>query len=126
VLEECNCGSGKSYIDCCSIIHEDFSKAKHPEELMRSRYCAFTLYKGAYLLETHHASTRKTVRKKELIRWSKSVEWKGLEVLNSSVDSSVGFVEFKAHFISNGKPDMIHEKSKFIFENGRWYYLEGV
>lgn len=123
---KCNCGSGKMYAVCCEVYHKDHTKADHPELIMRSRYCAFTLYLGTYLMETHHPETRKSIRKKELIRWSKSVEWIGLEVISSKVDDRVGFVEFKAHFKSAGSEDMIHEKSTFLFENNRWYYHSAV
>jgi len=35
-------------------------------------------------------------------------------------------VEFVATFKLNGKAHKIHENSRFIFENGRWFYLEAI
>jgi SEC-C motif domain protein len=34
-------------------------------------------------------------------------------------------VEFAA-FYKNSKIEQLHENSKFIYENGQWYYLDGI
>ena len=122
----CNCGSGKTYEDCCEIAHKDITQVKTAEQLMRSRYTAFTMANGNYLMESHHASTRPLSEKAEIVAWAEAVEWIKLEVksTNKGLDNdSEGKVKFKAHFKENGKQRFIKENSKFIKENGVWYYL---
>lgn len=86
---------------------------------MRSRYSAFVLAKGTYLMQTHHKSTRPIKEKKAIVKWAKSVQWIKLEILKSSNDT----VSFNAYFIENGITDVICENSKFVKENNVWFYL---
>jgi len=128
-MKNCPCGRGRVYKDCCGIVHRSISFATTAEDLMRSRYTAFTKAKGDYLLESHHISTRPVDEMNEIISWAKSVKWLRLEILNATnggVDDSEGTVEFKAYFKSKGKVDCIHENSKFVKESGVWYYLEKI
>lgn len=122
----CNCGSGKLYKDCCEIAHKDISKVKTAEQLMRSRYTAFTLVNGDYLMESHYKTTRPLSEKKDIVAWAKAMEWIKLEVkaTTKGLESDMeGTVRFKAYFKENGKQRFIKENSKFIKENGVWYYL---
>lgn len=126
-LTNCPCGSSKPYIECCAKVHQDIFEAKTAEQLMRSRYSAFVLALGDYLQKSHSSKTRpKAKEQKELLRWTKSVEWFKLEVLNTEKgkeNDTEGAVEFKAYFYSNGKLEMLHEKSSFVQENGHWVYF---
>ena len=93
---------------------------------MRSRYSAFVLANGDYLMATHHQSTRPIKEKKAIVKWAKSVQWIKLEVLDTSKgskDDIEGKVTFNAYFFENGKVDVIHEKSAFVKEGNLWYYL---
>ncbi|MCL4157034.1 UNVERIFIED_CONTAM: hypothetical protein GTU68_053260 [Idotea baltica] len=93
---------------------------------MRSRYSAFVLANGDYLMDSHHASTRPTKEKKAIVKWAKSVEWIKLEVLETTKGKETdneGIVTFKAYFYEKGKVDIIYEKSAFVKENGNWFYL---
>ncbi len=122
----CNCGSGISYKSCCAIAHNDIKKVKTAEQLMRSRYTAFVLGKIDYLMESHHSSTRPNHEKNEILKWTKSVKWINLLVLNcinGTFLDDEGIVEFKAFFNELNKDMVIHEKSKFVKENGVWVYL---
>lgn len=124
---KCYCGSSKSFSNCCKLIHENIFEAKTAEQLMRSRYTAFVLANGDYLQKSHSEKTRPNANEqKELIRWTKSVEWFKLEVFKTEKgkeNDSVGSVEFKAYFYSNGNLEMIYEKSSFMKENGHWVYF---
>ena len=124
--KNCNCGRAKSYENCCGAIHSQKTKAITAEDLMRSRYTAFTLGDGDYLMRSQHSKTRNTGGKKDISEWAKSVNWIRLEVLNSvngSGDSIVGTVAFKAFFFENGSVQMIHENSSFEKENEHWVYV---
>ncbi len=122
----CYCGNQKSYSNCCEQAHNDISTALTAEQLMRSRYSAFVLANGDYLMKSHHSKTRPILRKESIVKWAKSVQWIKLEVLETSKglqNDTKGTVTFNAHFNENGKVDVIHEKSAFVKENNHWTYL---
>jgi len=122
----CHCGNDETYKACCEVFHLNKGKTETAEQLMRSRYSAFVLADGDYLMVTHHSSTRPIKEKKAIIKWAKSVQWIRLEVLktNKGKDSEFeGTVTFNAYFFENGKVDVIHEKSAFVKENNQWFYL---
>lgn len=118
----CPCGSGKDYAQCCGQYHAG-AVAPTAEALMRSRYAAFVLGKVDYLLATWHPATRPA----ELVLDPK-LHWLGLDVRSShgGAEDSTGEVEFVARCKLNGKAGRLHEVSRFVREDGRWYYLDGV
>ena len=120
------CGTKISYSNCCEIAHSSLAAVNTAEQLMRSRYTAFTIAKGDYLMKSHHSSTRPTKEKKAIENWAKSVNWIRLEVLNTSegqITDEKGTVTFNAYYFENGKIEVIHEKSAFVREDGNWVYL---
>ena len=122
----CYCGSLKSYANCCEKAHKNITEAKTGEQLMRSRYSAFVLANGNYLMQSHHSSTRPLKEKKAIVKWAKSVKWIKLEVIETTkgtANDTNGTVTFNAYFYENGKVDVIHEKSAFLKENNPWTYL---
>ncbi|MGL5046562.1 MAG: YchJ family protein, partial [Shewanella sp.] len=58
IEKNCPCGSRISYQKCCAPLHIHVDSgeviARTPEQLMRSRYCAFVLKNFDYILKTHH------------------------------------------------------------------------
>lgn len=86
-----------------------------PEELMRSRYDAFVKKDWEYLVKT---SVNQTI---EELSAPTSIKWLKLEVLKSYDD----IVEFKAYYLENENINVLHEKSRFIKEDGIWKYLDG-
>jgi len=122
----CNCGSVKAYKECCEIAHRSLKSVITAEQLMRSRYTAFTLANSDYLMESHHVSTRSISEKEEVVAWAKSVEWLELKITYSTkglAKDNEGTVAFEAFFHENGELKSIKEHSKFVKENGCWYYL---
>ncbi|TYB78824.1 YchJ family protein [Bizionia myxarmorum] len=122
----CYCGNSKTYSDCCEVFHLNQGKTETAAQLMRSRYCAFVLANGDYLMQTHHSSTRPISEKEAIVKWAKSVIWIKLEVLKTTKglkNDQEGTVCFNAYFSENGKADVIYENSAFIKENETWYYL---
>ncbi|WP_066218656.1 YchJ family protein [Formosa haliotis] len=125
----CPCGSEKTYQNCCKIAHDDLLQVKTAEALMRSRYTAFVLANGDYLMKSHHKSTRPISEKKAIVKWAKSVEWIKLVIINTKKGlptDTEGTVEFKAIFQDHGALDMIHENSHFVKENDCWYYIDAL
>ena len=90
---------------------------------MRSRYCAYVLENEAYLRSTWHAATRPV---RLHFNEGPKTQWLGLEVRRraaTGVDSAR--VEFVARFKVGGRARQLHETSRFVRENGRWYYVDG-
>ena len=88
---------------------------------MRSRYSAFVLGDEAYLLATWHASTRPAQ-----VETEPGTKWLGLVVRDHrAVDADHAEVEFVARYRLAGRGARLHERSRFVREAGRWYYLDG-
>jgi SEC-C motif-containing protein len=124
----CPCGSGRSFATCCEPIINGKTDAVTAQELMRSRYVAFTKANVGYLMRSHHSSTRPDRERKGIEKWAKSVKWMGLTVLKTQAgeaNDATGQVEFKALFLEEGKLEQIHERSFFRRENGKWVYVSG-
>jgi SEC-C motif-containing protein len=54
--------------------------------------------------------------------------WTGLEIIsciNGQPGENRGMVEFIASYSLNGNNEQIHELSRFVFEQGQWFYLHG-
>ena len=123
VLErrECPCGSAMAYDRCCGPLHRGAS-AVTAEALMRSRYCAFVIGDADYLLRSWHASTRP----RQLLLDDPAPRWLGLEVRRSwPIDDRHAGVEFVARFRhGGGKAVRQHERSRFVLDAGRWFYLD--
>ena len=118
----CPCCSGNFYENCCKPFHSGEQQAPTAEALMRSRFSAFAIPNGEYLMETTLPAKRKFHNKKDLQKWGESNEWTKLEILKSTLNQ----VEFKAYYNDeNGKPQIHHEHSLFKNVNRRWYYVSG-
>ena len=86
---------------------------------MRSRYSAYVLGLLDYLLATWHPSTAPGDLALQ------PVKWLGLEVRHAQTAGDAGVVEFVARCRDVGRAQRIHEISRFVRENGRWYYIDG-
>lgn len=89
---------------------------------MRSRYTAFVLDELDYLLETWHASTRPATLEAN----APGIKWLGLQLRHhEQQDATHATVEFVARSRHNGQGARLHEISRFVREDGRWFYLDG-
>jgi SEC-C motif-containing protein len=123
---DCPCQSGECYAHCCGRFLDNGLSADTAEQLMRSRYTAYTLEREEYLLRTWHVSTRPAALNLSL---STPVKWLGLEIVRTQGGGPAdteGSVEFIARCKVNGKAERLHETSRFVREDGRWYYLDGA
>jgi SEC-C motif-containing protein len=117
----CVCGSGRPAADCC-VRHHAGEPAATPEALMRSRYSAYVLGLTDYLLVTWHSTTRPAA----LAPDEAGLKWLGLDVRRCAMqDADHGTVEFVARSKLGGRAHRLHETSRFVRENGRWFYLGG-
>ncbi len=88
---------------------------------MRSRYSAYVLGLESYLLSTWHASTRPAT-----LDLDEGPRWLGLEVRrHEPLDATHAIVEFIARYRHGGRAHRLHETSRFLREDGRWYYVDG-
>jgi SEC-C motif-containing protein len=123
-MTRCPCLSGLTYDACCEPLHAGTSSAQTAEQLMRSRYSAFAVGDADYLTATWHPSTRPTSLELDAHR-----RWYRLDVLRSERGGpfdTEGVVEFRAYHRSPEGKGSQHEVSRFVRENGRWLYVDGV
>ncbi len=121
IADPCPCGSSKALNACCGQWHAG-AMAPDAEALMRSRYAAFVLCNESYLLATWHASTRPAS-----VSFDSNQKWLGLKIVEARVTSTVAAeVEFIARYrIGGGSATRLHERSRFIKEEDRWFYIDG-
>ena len=90
---------------------------------MRSRYSAYALALEQYVLDTWHAGTRPA---KLDLEDDRSTRWIGLDIKrHEQTGPESATVEFVARFKSAGRAHRLHEISRFVREEGRWYYVDG-
>jgi SEC-C motif domain protein len=88
---------------------------------MRSRYTAYVLCDKSYLLATWHPSTRP-----QQVSLEPGTKWLGLEVRDHrELDTSYAEVEFVARYKAESRAVRLHERSRFVREAARWYYVDG-
>ena len=121
-IAACPCCRTLAYAACCGPWHAGLNSGSHaptPEALMRSRYSAYALGLINYLLATWHPST--APGELEL----PPVKWIDLEVRYSEASGEAGIVEFVARCRVNGRAQRLHETSRFVWQEGRWFYIDG-
>lgn len=124
----CPCQSQKSYAECCEPFITGNARPQTPEQLMRSRYTAYTSANMDYIVDTMKGKALEGYDKEASKTWAQNVKWLGLEVIDApKAQAAKGFVEFIASFEENGEVKTIHEKSEFARIGGgsRWYYVGG-
>ena len=130
----CPCGGG-AFAACCAPFLSGAQLPATAEALMRSRYSAYTLRDESYLRATWHHSTRP---EPGLFDEDEGLSWLGLEIKSSlrlrkrkddaKYDPDAGSadtVEFVARYKSGGRAHRLHEVSRFVREDGRWFYVDG-
>jgi SEC-C motif-containing protein len=131
----CPCG-GPSFATCCGPYLAGDAIPPTAEQLMRSRYTAYTRGDEAYLRATWHPNT---LPAGPIIDPNDKCQWLGLEVkstlrlrqrkanLPEMPDSDT--VEFVARYKIAGRAHRLHEVSRFVREHSagaaRWFYLDG-
>lgn len=138
-MAACPCGA-KDYATCCAPYHQSvraaaqtlieplathLSRQNTPASalvMMRTRYSAYVLKLEDYLLATWHHSTRPETL--ELL--ADHSKWLGLEIKRHEVQSEQhATVEFVARYKIAGRAYRLHELSRFVREEGCWYYVAG-
>lgn len=143
---ECPCGcmvegsNGKAcrklFSVCCKPFIQGDAKPDHCEQLMRSRYTAYSMGEADYLIKTWHPSKQTQLNRSDLLQSAKETQWLSLEVIKSAQKDAFGTVEFNAFYQNreiNSVPEhardkgvnCLHEVSRFEKIADQWFYLDG-
>ena len=118
----CPCGSSQTYAHCCAPYHAG-RPAPTADALMRSRYSAYVRLLEPYLLATWHTRTRPLSL---ALATDEKTRWLGLEIKRHEItEVDLAIVEFVARYKTSGRARRLHEVSRFVRENGYWYYVDG-
>jgi SEC-C motif-containing protein len=123
----CPCGSQKNYIACCKPYINEKKVPQTPEQLMRSRYTAYSQGQINYIKKTMMGKPLMDFNEVEAQNWAENSQWLGLDVLEFTQENlNLGYVEFIATLIERNQLKTIHERSEFHQHNGRWFYVDGI
>jgi SEC-C motif-containing protein len=121
--DRCPCGSGETYAQCCERFHLGAMAAPTAVALMRSRFSAFAVGDENYLVDSWHPSTRPNG-----VPLDPQLRWIRLDIINTVAGGpfdTTGIVEFRAHYRSPETRGALHERSTFVRQGGRWFYVSG-
>ena len=124
-MEKCPCGLDAPFESCCEPLINGTRTAETAEALMRSRYSAYATGHIDYIINTIVKSKQNEQDKNSIKKWSEKSEWKKLEVLNveqGTSEDDEGYVEFIAHYITDGNRHTHHEIAHFTKDENKWYF----
>jgi SEC-C motif domain protein len=125
----CPCHSNLVYGVCCRPLHEGDCNAPDVARLMRSRYAAFALGLGAYLVRTlaqSHPDRVDPALELSLSRAKSVLRYMGLSLVHVTRDQ----VLFHARVFAKGRDQSFAELSTFTEEADvggmAWRYASGI
>ena len=129
-VRDCPCFSGLRYAACCAPHHRGEREPATPEALMRSRYAAFALGLGEYLVRTLTADhpdrgLDEVALARELSKARERQRFLGLRIEQTHAEGDRGEVVFFARIFERGKDCSFTERSSFRREGGMWRYEGG-
>lgn len=116
----CPCGGGV-FADCCGRFISQGAVPQTALELMRARYSAYVLRDERYLQATWYGSTCP----ERVLQDDDGIKWLSLQILGHQEREGDATVEFVARYKLHGRAQKLHEISRFVCEQGCWYYLDG-
>jgi len=122
----CPCGSGDGLRECCGRYHAGLP-APSAEQLMRSRYSAYILGLVEYLRATTLPAQQQLLDLQAMKEWSSTSTWLGLEVEESQLlggKPEHALVSFTARWHDVAGEHAQHERSAFVQNGGRWYFID--
>ena len=115
--------SGRAFDDGCGFYLSGETRPPTAESMMRSRYSAFAAGQADDLLATWHPTTRPS-----RLTLEPGISWLGLKILSTEaggVTDPEGWVTFVARSKFQGRAQRLQERSRFVREHGRWFYVDG-
>lgn len=128
--KDCPCCSGRGFDSCCGPLLEGAREASTAEELLRSRYTAFTRADLAYIRRTRHPRSSTDFDEKSVRGWAEGSRWHGLEIGKISggqEGDDRGAIDFVARFTDreSGERKAHEERALFVRQDGRWLFVDG-
>ena len=126
ISDPCPCGRPLAYAACCGLYHAG-TPAPDAEALMRSRYTAYVRHLAGYLLASWHPSTRPAELSLDEAPGQRT-QWLGLTIhAHTRSDADHAQVRFTARYkVGGGSAVKMLEHSRFVREDGRWFYLDAL
>jgi len=141
--EQCACGSGESYADCCQPYHRGDKVPESPERCLRTRYTGFAYRLPEYIIRTTDKTNGDFMVDK--IKWARklnkesmfdSFSFSGLEVgeLEPGSTEDEQFLSLRVSLMpidaaglkTQTDPMVFSERSKFLRSKaGAWLYAAG-
>ena len=128
-MNNCPCGSGAAFADCCEPVIAGAHPAETAEQLMRARYSAYVGANTDFIFATTHPDHRQGYDHEGTRKWAEEAAWEGLEIVGShrgGADDSVGEVEFIARYREKGTLREHHELAQFKRDQGTWLFTDGA
>lgn len=124
---KCPCCLNREFNDCCWPYLSGQKFAVTAEDLMRTRYTAFTQQNMDYLLLTTDPQVQSDFDLSSNKEWAMSVQFEKLEIIRHEDQGNKATVEFRATFRnkSTNELQVHHELSKFRKQKDKWYFREG-
>ena len=124
--DPCPCGLAADYAACCGRFHAG-DAAPDAERLMRSRYSAYVRHLPGYLRATWHPDTRPAELSLDDAPGQRT-QWLGLTIhAHTRSDPDRAQVRFTARYkVGGGSAVKMLEHSRFLREDGRWFYLDAL
>lgn len=110
----------------CSTVRLAYNQVPHLAYWQLNRYLDLSdaqteRVRADYLQATWHASTRPAT-----LDFDAGAKWLGLDVRRyAATDADHAVVEFVARYRVAGRAVRLHETSRFVREEGRWFYVDG-
>lgn len=121
-IDTCPCDSGLLFNRCCGRYIKLGAYPQTAEQLMRSRFTAYTQCNIAYLKKTWHPSTYPGLDQEEL----SATHWLNLEVIATQPGLKKSIVEFKAYYAVGDQTKALHEVSIFKKHKNKWVYVDAA
>src|SRR5438093_6211726 len=103
MTQNCPCQSHLPYSECCEPFITGKSIPQTPEQLMRSRYTAYTQARVDYIMATMQGKALRGFDMESARLWASRVQWLGLEVIKAPKPGPMrGYVEFMARYWDQG------------------------
>ena len=97
---------------------------------MKSRYTAYKLKLPKYIINTTHKDNKDYLDdflkwENQILDFSKNCDFKNLEIIEFIDGTLEAYVTFRVQLVCNNEDNSFTEKSKFIKEDGKWFYHSG-
>jgi len=124
--EQCPCGSGRTFRDCCMPYLTGKINPPTAEALMRSRYTAYVKHAIDYIINT--CLEKENINPDGIKDWSEKSNWLGLKIITvkgGGIADNSGTVVFEAAYERKGLKNTHNEIAKFVKKDDRWFYEDG-